>query len=152
MIVLLIRHAKTQSGWPDFSRELLPEGRERCRVNALWMAEQKWIPERLLHSPARRTTQTAELMAQQWPWGACQVEEADLYEADYRAYLRAIQDAAVQVLAVVGHNHEIGHLAYSWSECLIDQFKPGAIAAFEWDEKKGPIAQTGPLNLLGQWP
>jgi phosphohistidine phosphatase len=152
MILILIRHAKTEAAWPDRTRRLLPEGEERCLANALWLQHKGWVPNRILHSPATRTWQTAELMNQQL--GAELIEWEDLYEARESVYQKAVQENPSDCLAIVGHNPEIGYLAELWSGGIIDRFKPGAMAVFGYDPTKSPAGTAGPQNcqLLGYLP
>jgi phosphohistidine phosphatase len=152
MILILVRHAKTEAAWPDRTRRLLTEGEERCLANALWLRHKGWIPEKTLYSPATRTWQTAELMNQQL--GAALIEIEDLYEARESVYQRALLEYPVDCLAIVGHNPEIGHLAYAWSGGQIENFKPGAIAVFERLLTKSPAETAGPedFQLLGYLP
>jgi phosphohistidine phosphatase len=145
MILILIRHAKTEAAWPDRTRRLLSEGEERCLANALWLQHKGWVPDRILHSPATRTWQTAELMNQHL--GAELIEWEDLYESQESVYQKALQEYPSDSLAIVGHNPEIGYLAELWSGGIIDRFKPGAMAVFGYDSKKGPAELARPENF-----
>ncbi|MDA1112534.1 MAG: histidine phosphatase family protein [Bacteroidetes bacterium] len=152
MILILIRHAKTEAAWPDRTRRLLPEGEERCLANALWLQHKGWVPEKIVYSPATRTWQTAELMNQHL--GAELIEREDLYESRESVYQKVIQDFKAECLAVLGHNPEIGFLAELWSAGSISSFKPGAMAVFGYESTKSPVGTTGPqdFQLLGYLP
>jgi phosphohistidine phosphatase len=152
MILILIRHAKTEAAWPDRTRRLLPEGEERCLANALWLQHKGWVPEKIVHSPATRTWQTAELMNQHL--GAELIEWEDLYESRESVYQKVLKDLEAECLALVGHNPEIGFLAELWSGGSISSFKPGAMAVFGYDPTKSPAVPAGPQNfqLLGYLP
>lgn len=152
MILILIRHAKTEAAYPDRTRRLLPEGEERCLANALWLQHKGWVPEKMVHSPATRTWQTAELMNQHL--GAELFEWEDLYEARESVYKKVLQEIETDCLAVVGHNPEIGYLAELWSGGHISSFKPGAMAVFGYDPTKSPAGTAGPqyFQLLGYLP
>ncbi len=152
MILILIRHAKTEAAWPDRTRSLLPEGEERCLTNVHWLQNKGWVPRKIIHSPATRTCQTAELMNQHL--GAELIEWEDLYEARESVYQKVLQDQEAECLAVVGHNPEIGFLAELWSGGRISSFKPGAMAVFGYDPTKSPAGTAGPQDfpLLGYLP
>jgi phosphohistidine phosphatase len=50
----------------DKDRPLNPRGRASAPLMAGWLAKQEWIPDTILCSTAVRTTQTLELMIENW--------------------------------------------------------------------------------------
>lgn len=66
-LAVLVRHAHAQ--WPlysgrDFDRPLTPRGEEDARAAAKAMRAAGLVPSLILSSPARRTRQTADILAQ----------------------------------------------------------------------------------------
>ena len=66
MRLLIIRHARAAAaahGSNDEARPLTDEGRHEFQLLAREIAEREAIPEFIIHSPARRTTETASILA-----------------------------------------------------------------------------------------
>jgi phosphohistidine phosphatase len=113
----LVRHAHAKlqvPGVTDFERPLSRRGRAEAKATALRLLEEKAVPQLLLVSPARRTLQTAEILARelQIPERHVRQDEA-LYLAAPDAILRVIQTSGPRIehLMIVGHNPGISALA-----------------------------------------
>lgn len=117
--ILLLRHAK--SDWKDytladFDRPLSPRGRKAAPSIAAWMRRHDLLPDRVLCSAARRTTETWERMApvlEKVPV----VHRRALYHASTDAILKQLveQDDETNTVLVVGHNPGIAEFAYRYS-------------------------------------
>lgn len=117
MQVILIRHAHAE--WPsyqgqDFERPLTERGLAEARASARAIRDAGHRPVLLLASPARRTRQTAELLAEEFQLsGASLCFVDDLYNASsttLRAGLcRAAAPAGLTLL--VAHNPGVSNLA-----------------------------------------
>lgn len=117
--ILLLRHAK--SDWKDytladFDRPLSPRGRKAAPRVAAWIRDHDLLPDRVLCSAARRTSETWEHMAPtigQVPV----VHRRALYHASTRAILKQLvkQDDTAHTIAVVGHNPGIAEFASRYS-------------------------------------
>lgn len=103
-----MRHAAALSaGESDFDRPLSPSGRTSAAQAALRLTAAGVVVDRVLYSPARRTRETAEIVAREM-----RIETADLlaipelYGATPRAYRHAIEQfrGEARVLMVIGHN------------------------------------------------
>ena len=68
--LLLLRHAKAVigEGMDDFDRPLAPRGEQAAQAMGRYMAANGLVPDLVLCSPARRTTQTWEMHFQE---GTC---------------------------------------------------------------------------------
>ncbi len=113
--ILLLRHAK--SDWKDytladFDRPLSSKGRAAAPRVASWMRDHDLVPDRVLCSAARRTSETWERMVSEL--GEIPVvHRRALYHASSRAILQQLvkQDDADDTIAVVGHNPGIAQFA-----------------------------------------
>lgn len=117
--ILLLRHAK--SDWKDytladFDRPLSPRGRKAAPRVAAWIRDHGLVPDRVLCSAARRTSETWERMAPEL--GAVPVlHRRALYHASTQAILKQLvrQDDEANTIAVVGHNPGIAEFAWRYS-------------------------------------
>ncbi|HXZ17999.1 MAG TPA: histidine phosphatase family protein [Roseiarcus sp.] len=113
--LFLIRHAKAEPavGRDDYERALAHRGREDARRVAAALAARDMLPERLIHSGALRTEQTAQVFAAEWPRRAPLSQELELYDATQAmlfARTRALPHSSASI-GLVGHNPGIGELA-----------------------------------------
>jgi phosphohistidine phosphatase len=106
--LFLLRHAKAAwaaPGMSDFDRPLTPEGMRAARATGRAMAAAGHKPALVLCSPALRTRQTWEGVAEAIGGGAQVEMPAPLYDGGAKAYLDAIRRAVdTASLLVVGHN------------------------------------------------
>jgi phosphohistidine phosphatase len=117
MHVILIRHAHAE--WPsyhgpDFERPLTERGLGEARASARAISDAGHRPALLLVSPARRTRQTAELLAEEFQLPAaalCYVD--DLYNADPSTLLTELRKVArpARLTLLVAHNPGVSNLA-----------------------------------------
>jgi phosphohistidine phosphatase len=119
--VILVRHAHAE--WPgytgrDFDRPLTPRGMDEALITARAIAAITESPALLLASPARRTQQTAEIIAHELGLNDAQVRFVDkLYNASsgtLEAELRgALPDTgkAPGALILISHNPGVSELA-----------------------------------------
>jgi phosphohistidine phosphatase len=142
--LLLLRHAKSSWADPgvrDHDRPLNERGRRAAAAIGDQLRKEGWIPDVVLCSSARRTCETATLLA--LPETAELVVEHDLYLADADTVLhriRAVDDRARTVM-VVGHNptmHEVAlNLAADGSKpalrSLGEKYPTGALAVLDLD-------------------
>jgi phosphohistidine phosphatase len=119
--VVLVRHAHAE--WPaytgrDFDRPLTPRGLGDARTMAAAIRDAGHRPTLLLTSPAKRTRQTAEIIATTLGIPGAAIREVDaLYNASCNTLdveLRQALTAAPAVL-LVAHNPGISELARALS-------------------------------------
>lgn len=134
MQLILWRHAQAHDGSPDLARELTAHGREQARAMAAWLGPRLPARRRLLASPALRSRQTAEALAEPDRIDARIAPDASL--EDHLAVIGRqppgaggdpVSDAGTLVL--VGHQPTLGQLA---SHLLAGQ-------ALDWRVRKGAI-------------
>src|SRR5262245_39099965 len=134
MQVILIRHAHAE--WPgfhgpDFDRPLTERGLAEARASARAISDAGHRPTLLMASPARRTRQTAELLAEEFqlPAGAVCFVEA-LYNADPATLEQELRKLATPAgpTVLVAHNPGISNLARS----LADDSAETMLRTAEW--------------------
>ncbi len=107
--LLLLRHAKSSWDTPnldDFERGLAPRGiRDAPRIGA-FMKEHDLIPDLVICSPARRATETWELVAPELGGHVLVEFDPDVYLASPSTLLTIVQSQPInaQTLMMVGHN------------------------------------------------
>lgn len=118
--VSLLRHAKaapTGVGSDDFTRPLTASGRADATLVGETTAGQ--VPDLILSSPSRRTTETVELVCQAWPHVPKIRYDETLYLAEWDGILEELQrlPADVDDVWVVGHNPGLHELAIELGRC-----------------------------------
>jgi phosphohistidine phosphatase len=106
--LLVLRHAKSRWDQPsvdDHDRELAPRGVEAAKAMGALIAEQGWLPDRILCSTATRAKATLELARATWPQIPT-TELATLYLAAPSRILEIVrrQPDDVRRVMLVGHN------------------------------------------------
>jgi len=141
-LLYLLRHAKSDWGepaTPDIDRPLAPRGRKAARAMGRYLKNSGISPELILCSPARRTRQTLELIAEVWGVAPKVSFEPWLYAASAStllANLQALPPRAVSAM-LIGHNPGMEELAATLAGTgadlarLRDKFPTGALAALE---------------------
>jgi phosphohistidine phosphatase len=114
----LMRHGDAQwkdSEIADFARPLNRRGTAEAEAMARRLAELALIPDLIIASPARRTQQTAEIVARELALGPRNVRfEEPLYLAGARDILKHVQAIGPPVphLLIIGHNPGVSELAH----------------------------------------
>jgi phosphohistidine phosphatase len=114
--LLLLRHAKaerTELGGRDRDRALAKRGHEQAGEIGAFLVRHKLIPDQALVSPAVRTRETWELVAEALPRQPAPVLDERLYNGDVDAHLDTVRetDASVHSLMLVGHNPALHEFA-----------------------------------------
>jgi phosphohistidine phosphatase len=146
--LLLLRHAKSSWADPgirDHDRPLNDRGRRAATAMGEHLRAQRWLPDVVLCSSARRTCETAALL--DLPRSAELVVEHDLYVADpdtvlYR--IRAVDDRAATVM-VIGHNPTMHEVA-------LDLVGGGDADALRRLGEKYPTGALAVVDVDGGWP
>jgi phosphohistidine phosphatase len=114
----LMRHGDAQWKDPevaDFARPLNRRGIAEAEAMARRLAELALIPDLIIASPARRTQQTAEIVARELALGSRNIRyEEPLYLAGARDILKQAQAIGPRVphLMIIGHNPGVSELAH----------------------------------------
>ena len=125
--MILQRHAEAEiDGDDDLSRPLSPIGFSQAAVQGETFRELELYPELIMHSPAMRSRQTAEIMAVKLELSqGYTVEDNDLYLCDsseLMAIIRNLPDDVNSVL-IVGHNPAIENVADALEEPITVQIE-----------------------------
>ncbi len=110
--LILLRHAKAvraQNG-DDFARPLAAQGRLDAALIGEVLAGQGLVPDLALVSSAQRTRETWDELAKAFPDAQAQFRR-DLYLADARTLLAALEGEEAQTLMLVAHNPGVHALA-----------------------------------------
>jgi phosphohistidine phosphatase len=139
--LVLVRHG--QAEWrdpalPDVDRPLTRRGLAEAATMARRVAaDETLVPQRILTSPALRTTQTAAAFAREAGLADRNVfAVAMLYLAPPDALLAAVRDTGAQIerLMLVGHNPGLSEFARLLApDAGLAEFETGATCAFEWE-------------------
>jgi phosphohistidine phosphatase len=116
MRLILLRHAKSEKAEPGMSdrdRRLNARGRGDASTMGAYMARHQLKPDFTLISPAQRTRETWEHIAERISSPSAPIFDRRLYNAGADAILRVIEqsDDTVQALLVIGHNPGLHDLA-----------------------------------------
>jgi phosphohistidine phosphatase len=153
--LILMRHGKAerhaQTGG-DFERALADSGRADAAVMGRTLAGLGLTPELMLVSSARRTRETAEQVASQFP--KARVEHSrDLYHADPEEIVQALEDQgdAAATVMIVGHNPGMHELALSLAlqggaspiqtNKLRGRFPTSTVVVFAISDGKAPVLE-----------
>ena len=139
--LVLIRHAKAAQGTADRERPLAERGTAAAPAIGRWLAGRRIVPDRVVVSPARRARQTWELAAAGLPGAAAPVLDERVYDNTVEDLLELIREtvAAVDTLAIVGHNPGIQDLAVALDDGrgddgaraeLSGKYRTGGVAVF----------------------
>jgi phosphohistidine phosphatase len=125
--LMLLRHAKTERDSPtgnDRDRRLNARGRDDAPTLGRYIAAHRFVPQRVLVSPATRARETWELMKDELPGMPAHEMIEQLYGADTAELLHIVRIAQqlagggnTDRLMIVGHNpglHEFA-LALTWT-------------------------------------
>lgn len=167
-----MRHAKSSwaiAGMDDHDRPLNKRGISDTPLMGRMLVNQKLVPQRLLHSSAKRTTMTAGILAQQFVGveavgGGSFSENAvlevdDLYHAPWTTYIQLLSglagvDHALDSVMLLGHNPGIEVLI----EKLTGRFETIPTATIAWLEMASDswgdstsLVETGGYKLMDLW-
>ena len=135
--LILQRHAKAEKdGDDDLCRPLTPVGLSDTAFQGETLRQLEIYPELILHSPAMRARQTAEIMAVKL--GLSQgytVEDNELYSCDSSELVTIIRNLPDEVdsVLIVGHNPAIEAVADTLSLSGLGHFRPSEAAVCTFD-------------------
>ena len=137
MRLLLIRHARAAAanGRPDEARPLTDEGRHEFQLLAREIVDQGAAPGFIFHSPARRTTETASILAAATALDARAQVIAPWLGLDTNWDLIAprLVELTDDVTALVGHEPTISSLTAKLMGTGRLSFSPGTSVCLEFD-------------------
>ena len=142
-----MRHA--ESDWPnsdtsDFDRPINNRGQKNTELVGRWMVKNKYFPDKIISSPARRARQTAELINEQLNFSKMKIEfDKSLYLASLDTLTECfhLYKDNLNSLMIVAHNpglqHLINHLLYETVNQIptIRTFTTSSLAIFEYENR-----------------
>ncbi len=134
-----MRHAKTNEGEPgqtDYERMLTIRGLRNTTEMAEKLQGEKLIPDLIIASPARRTRQTAEGIAEVIGYDKDKIKWVKkLYHCTPTEFEDVIYetDDAYHTIMIVAHNPGITDFLNGLTSFEIDNMQTGAIAAINID-------------------
>jgi phosphohistidine phosphatase len=145
--LLILRHGK--SDWSqatdDFKRPLKERGKRDAQRMGLWLAQQDWVPDYILASPASRAITTAQKLCKTIGIYTQQIkQESRIYAADNMTLLAVLADcpAKARRVLLVGHNPGLEELL----QYLAEQKIP-----LPTDGKLLPTATLARLLMPDDW-
>jgi phosphohistidine phosphatase len=140
--LLMIRHAQAAAAPVDRDRPLTVQGVRNAAAIGSWLEGNGYVPDRAVVSPALRTRQTWEQVAEASATGLAPDVDERIYDNTVDAVLSAVTEMPedVRTLVVVGHNPSIGELSFALDDGEGDPgaqrklhagFPAGAVAVFE---------------------
>ena len=152
-ILLVLRHAKTQSDAPagDHARELTKRGRRDAAAMGDYIRTLIGMPDAMITSDATRARQTAEIVATAVDFAAPLTVEPRIYAADVDTLLAEVRRIPDEVRSaiIIGHNPGFEELAGE----LAGNHDPGirlptsGLALFELDVERWDAARADTARL-----
>jgi phosphohistidine phosphatase len=146
--LMLLRHAK--SDWPeglaDHERPLAARGRGAAPLMARYMVAEGLLPDLALVSPARRTRETWDLVAQTLGRIVPVTSESRIYQGRVDGLMAMLTEieAAVDTVLVVGHNPAMAELTLLLSGAG-DRRSLAAV------QRKFPTAGLSVIRIESDW-
>lgn len=116
MKLIVTRHAKSSWHFPDLGdheRPLTKRGRRSCELIGNWLAQNGHIPETVLCSTSKRTTQTWQRMSRYFATPIDVRLESQLYHGGSAAILDVLSTVDQGCALVLGHNPGMAFFADS---------------------------------------
>jgi phosphohistidine phosphatase len=141
-------HAKVQAAAvADFERPLSRRGKAEAKATALSLFEAGLLPDILIASPARRTLQTAEILARELQIAERHVRcDEVLYLATPDVLLNVIHATGPRIehLMIIGHNPGVTALANTLApQAKLGEFATAAACTMDFDVRAWPAISAG---------
>jgi phosphohistidine phosphatase len=141
-------HAKVQaSAVTDFERPLSRRGKAEAKATALSLLEEEAVPDLLIVSPARRTLQTAQILARELQIPERHVRQDEvLYLATPDTIIKVIHATGPRIghLMIIGHNPGISALANALApQAKLEELATGAACIMDFDVSAWSAVSAG---------
>ena len=137
MQLLVIRHARAAdaNGGSDSQRPLSDLGRSEFEAAASRIANSGSVPQHIYHSPARRTTETAEILVSYLGLETSAREMAPWLTLGNGCddILPMLNPLPAEVTAIIGHEPAMSALASAFVGGGWFKFLPGTVACLEFE-------------------
>lgn len=140
--LLIVRHGKSSweyEGISDIDRPLKLRGIKDSYRMAEWMANNGYVPDMIISSPAARALNTATIFARSLRLeGLSLVINDSMYTDDEFEILRLITktNSNITTLAVFGHNPVLTNLANAFLDNPIDELPTAGVVALTFDTRR----------------
>jgi phosphohistidine phosphatase len=151
--LIILRHAKAEPetlGQPDADRELQTAGLMEIALVGNYLSEKGVKPDLILCSPALRTLQTAQLMAERLGYEPEHINIVPtLYEASLYKLLEALSPVAetFETVMLVGHNPHVSYLAEYLTGTEIESLSTCGVALINFQAKRWEEISSASGNL-----
>lgn len=157
--IVISRHG--EAGWSagesDFERELTAKGRLEARHVGVQLSK-FGVFDQLIHSSARRTTQTAEIIHHALEQiDLLMVSKENLFNCLLDELLREVRqmDSSLDKVILVGHNPSLSEFVSNFSKDLFMGLSTGAVAVLEFSceswrdisKSNGKLLYTGKFEV-----
>jgi phosphohistidine phosphatase len=135
--LIIIRHAVFKHDDPlvgDINCPLTWQGHRHVSESAGKLAKEEFCPDLIVSSPALRTRETAQIVAEKLGLSPEGIQIADeIFEAERPEILRVVQglDDSAETVVLVGHHPGVSLLLNHLADSTISEISPGAYAAVE---------------------
>ena len=143
----IMRHAESDSpssDTSDFDRPINNRGQKDTELIGRWMTMNKYFPDKIISSPARRARQTTELINEKLNFSKMQIEfDKSLYLASFDTLMECfhIYKNNLCSLMIVAHNPGLQHLINYLLYKSVNQtstsrtFTTSSLAIFEYENR-----------------
>jgi phosphohistidine phosphatase len=136
----LVRHAKSSQandGERDFDRPLNDRGYTDAPLMAKVLIKRKIKPELILASDAKRTSETAQILAKELDIENSLINYSNkLYLSSVKDYIKKIRktDSDIKELMVIGHNPVVTELANELTGSFIDNMPTSGVVSIHFKD------------------
>ncbi len=152
--ILIVRHAKSDWGNEvinDFYRPLNNRGHENAPEMAARLLKNKFVPEKIITSPAIRAFTTAQHFAEAFDYdvNALQLDK-NIYEASVSVLLNVINKADEQYnfIALFGHNNGVSDLVNYLTDKNISSLATCATVIIQFDTHNWDEISAGTGKII----
>ncbi|MBT0811779.1 histidine phosphatase family protein [Litoribacter ruber] len=134
-LIYILRHGEAEHGGSfseDFKRNLTPNGQMDIQRVGKSLSVQYSKPELLIHSPAVRTTQTAQIIQEHFSASSI-IKKESVYESSLSNLIKVVQSVGddVSKLMLVGHNPGLMELVNYLTDQPLYYLQPGTCVIME---------------------
>ena len=110
MKIVILRHGEATHAIPDRDRSLSDHGRRQIESQYQWLKEQNFQPDLILHSPYKRTVETASLAEAYFPNVEMQVEPLITPDGNPEMIVQLVPALEKQQVLIVSHMPMVSYL------------------------------------------
>ena len=108
--LVIVRHGEAGSATTDHERSLTSYGQQQISSQYQWLVEQNFMPQIILHSPYKRTVETALLSQTLFPEAELEVEPLITPDGDPKMVQSMIPALGKQQILLISHMPMVAYL------------------------------------------